>query len=139
MNKKHLVIPSIVAATLLSLALSACSSPSPTENAASACTAYEALATAVSAAKISLDSSSTLEEIGESRDAVKDAYAELSGALDTVSADRQAALKSAWTEFDTAVSNIDENLTVPEAARELRDDVLKIEAAQRALEEDLSC
>ncbi len=133
------LIASVTLCGVLAISLAACSTPTPQDNSAAACDAYDAFVQSVSDAKDSLSTSSTIGEITEARDEVKSSYADLDKALTAVSEDRRATLEDAWASFDDAVAGIDKDLTVPEAASTLTDDLAKIEAAQTALNEDLVC
>ena len=80
-----------------------------------------------------------MNDIQAARDKVKTSYTELQKSLDKVSGDRKDAFDAAWKDFDKAVSDVDKNLTVPQAKEALADDVAKIEAAQTDLNKDLTC
>lgn len=138
MAHKFSFTTSFLACGALALSLAACSSTAQ-ENETSACDAYTALVGSVDDARASLSTSSSVGDITDARDEIKTSYENLQTALDKVGKDRSDALASAWGEFDKAVDGIDSDLTVPEAAASLQEEVAGIEAAQQKLDEVLSC
>lgn len=132
------LITSLTLTVALGASTAACSS-SPVENVAEACDSYEALVGAVAEVKTAIGSGSTIGEIREARDEVKTAYADLEGSLEDVSGDRLESFEEAWKDLDHAVSELDENLTVPQARDALSEDFEDLETAHAALSEDLSC
>lgn len=138
MNRNREFFASVALCGGLALSLTACGDSSE-ENTSTACAAYDAFVLSVSDARESLNPSSTIGEITAARDRVKDAYADLDDALTNVSEDRENALEDAWSSFDDAAGDIDEEMTVPEAAGTLSDDVSRIETAHSALGEELVC
>ncbi|MGW5072184.1 hypothetical protein [Rhodococcus sp. NPDC004095] len=129
-------------AMALTLTFAGCSSDddaTPAENTAAACDAYTAFVGSVAEAQTELNSSPTIGEIAETRGAVGNAYAELTSAVDAVGEDRLDALTDAWENYDAAVSGLDPNLTVPQAARQLSGDIDAIIAAQQNLGASLGC
>lgn len=138
MSRTRNIITSIALCAALGTTLAGCTS-SPEDNSAAACEAYDAFTSSVAEARSSLTTSSSVGEIADARDSVKDAYAKLDDALGDVSADRKAALEDAWSAYNDAVSDVDPSLTVPEAAESLSDEVGAIESAQASLSEDLTC
>lgn len=138
MTRYKTLIASVLVGGALAASLTACSS-APEENSAAACDAYGAFVDAVTEAKGSLTTSSTIGEITDARDSVKSAYANLDTAMADVAQDRQDALEEAWTAFDKAVTNVDQDLTVQEAADSLADDLAGVETAQSSLNDSLVC
>ncbi|MGL3805670.1 hypothetical protein ACSYDW_06185 [Paeniglutamicibacter sp. R2-26] len=138
MRKSTKLFTSMAVIAALGLPLSACSS-SPQENASAACDSYAALVGAVAEVKTTLSSGSSIGEIQAARDKVKAAYTDLEKSLDKVGADRKEAVDAAVKDFDKAVSDVDKNLTVPQAKEALSDDIAKVEAAQADLKKDLAC
>lgn len=138
MRKTTKLMASLALAAALGTSLAACSS-SPEENTASACDSYAAFVGAVAEVKTSLSSSSTVGEIKAARDKVTTAYTELNTALDKVGSDRADTLAAAWKDLDSAISGMDEGLTVPEAKEALQGDLGKVESAQTGLDADLKC
>ena len=134
----HRTIAASAAILALGLVVTGCTA-TPEENADAACDAYAELVGAVTEAQTALDESSTLEEIREARESVADAYDELEASLDDVDRDRIDALATAWESFDRAVDDLDDGLTVPEAAEELSDEVAAVRSAQEDLGTDLTC
>ncbi|NHB84401.1 hypothetical protein G7085_06735 [Tessaracoccus sp. HDW20] len=90
-------------------------------------------------AKVSLSSSSSIADITAARDEVKASYDELTTAIDKIEADRKDDLAAARTQLQDAIKDIDTDLTVPEAAATLTDELAEVEAAQEALEAALTC
>ncbi|WP_066295497.1 hypothetical protein [Arthrobacter luteolus] len=111
----------------------------PAENTQSACDAYTEFSDTVADARVSIDSSSTIEEIQSERDTIQNAYQDLGPALESVAEDRRTAVEDAWNNFDEAVTNIDESMTVPQAAASLSDEIEQIHAARDGLESELAC
>ncbi|QBJ96431.1 hypothetical protein ERC79_11025 [Rhodococcus sp. ABRD24] len=141
MSRTKLLATTFVAGALM-LSVVGCSSDdenSAVDNAAATCDAYAAFVGAVAEAQTSLDASSTLEEIGATRAEVAGAHDALATSATAVSQDRFDALSAAWAEYDQAVTNLDPNLTVPEAAQQLRGNVASIVSAQNALGSSLGC
>lgn len=130
---------SLLACGALALTLAACSSPTPEENESAACDAYTAFVTTVDDARASLSASSTIEEINVARDDVRGSYENLQEALVEVNKDRDSALESAWADFDKAVTNIDPNMTIPDAVASLQEEVAGIETAKQGLDKSLAC
>lgn len=122
----------------LGVSLGACSS-TPEENESAACDSYAAFAGTVAEVRTSLNSDSSIAEIKDGSDKVKDAYADLKESIGTVSADRQEALDEAWTSLDTAISDLDADLSVPEAKNAIESDLETVEMAQAEVKSDLSC
>ena len=121
------------------LTAAACGSTTPEENTASACAAYSEFTGAVSQARESLDSSSTMEEIRAERDNMAAKFKDLDAALENVSADRRTALDEAWKTFDENVTNLDESMTVPEAVDSLTGELDRVRDARADLQADLGC
>ncbi|MFC9515561.1 hypothetical protein ACFTSD_07535 [Nocardiaceae bacterium NPDC056970] len=141
MSRIKLLATTFVAGALM-LTAAGCSSDddnSSADNVAAACDSYAAFVGAVSGAQTSLDASSTLGEISDTRDEVAGAHDDLVASVTTVSQDRLDALSAAWTEYDQAVTDLDPNLTVPAAAQQLRGNVAAIVVAQNALGSSLGC
>ncbi|MBD7995458.1 hypothetical protein H9639_09135 [Arthrobacter sp. Sa2CUA1] len=137
-RSSRFALTAVFAAAALSAA--ACSgNDTPAENTQSACDAYAEFSGTVSDARTSIDSSSTIEEIQAERDSIRNAYQDLGPALESVAEDRRTALDDAWKNFDDAVANIDESMTVPQAAASLSDDIDQIRSARDGLESDLGC
>ncbi|WP_440312890.1 hypothetical protein [Leucobacter chromiireducens] len=118
--------------------LTGCSAD-PVANEASACTAFDAFSETIADAKGSLSADSTIGEITDARDQVQESAKQLAESLDTVAADRVAAVQDAVDEFTAAVENVDPELTIPEAVRSLQPQWGELEATQAQLDEALSC
>lgn len=129
---------SLTLTALVGVSLAACSS-TPQENTSAACDSYAAFVGSVTEVKTSLDSASTVGDIQAARDKVASSYADLQKSLDKVAEDRKDALDTAWNDLNKAVSNVSSSMTVPEAKASVSDDVAKVEAAQKAVGEDLKC
>lgn len=138
MRKTTKLFTSLAMTIALGASLAACSA-SPEENSKAACDSYAAFVGAVAEVKTSLTSGSTVGDIQSARDKVSTAYTELQKSLDKVSSDRKDELDAAWKELDKAVSDVDKNLTIPQAAESLSAPVAKVEAAQTDLNKDLTC
>lgn len=138
MSRTRSIITSIALCAALGTTLAGCTSTAE-DNTAAACDAYDSFVASVAEARSSLTTASTVGEIADARDSVKDAYAKLDDALGSVSADRKAALEDAWSAYNDAVSDVDPSLTVPEAAKTLTEEVGAIETAQADLSTDLTC
>lgn len=138
MHKPVRLIFSLGVSAALALSLSACSSD-PEENETKACDAYAAYVGAVTEARVSLSSSSSVGEIREARDNVADKYEDLQSALDDVEQDRINALETSWNSYTDAVDDVDSDLTVPQAADELAPAVDQLEQAQADLGASLDC
>lgn len=138
MRKTTKLFTSLAMTIALGASLAACSA-SPEENSKAACDSYAAFVGAVAEVKTSLTSGSTVGDIQSARDKVSTAYTELQKSLDKVSGDRKNELDAAWKDLDKAVSDVDKNLTIPQAAESLSAPVAKVEAAQSDLNKDLTC
>ncbi|NKR41600.1 hypothetical protein [Prescottella equi] len=141
MSRITLLATTFVAGALL-LSAAGCSSDddhSAADNVAAACDSYAAWVGAVAEAQTSLDASSSLGEISDTRDEVSGAHDDLVASVTTVGQDRLDALSAAWVEYDQAVTNLDPNLTVPAAAQQLRGNIASIVEAQNALGSSLGC
>lgn len=138
MRKTTKLFTSLAMTLALGASLAACSA-SPEENSKAACDSYAAFVGAVAEVKTSLTSGSTVGDIQSARDKVTTAYTDLQKSLDKVSSDRKGELESAWKDLDKAVSDVDKNLTVPQAKDTLTAPVQKVEEAQTALNKDLTC
>ncbi|MFF5792479.1 hypothetical protein ACFY5D_10545 [Paeniglutamicibacter sp. NPDC012692] len=137
MRKTTKLFTSLAMTLALGASLAACSSPE--ENSSAACDSYAKLVGSVAEVKTSLTSASSVNDIQAAHEKVKTSYADLQKSLDKVSGDRKEAFDAAWKDFDKAVSDVDKNLTVPQAKEALADDVAKIQAAQTELNKDLTC
>ena len=141
MSRTKLLATTFVAGALM-LSVAACSSDddhSATDNAAAACDSYAAFVGTVAEAQTSLNASSSIGEISETRADVAGAHDDLVAATKTVGKDRLYALSAAWAEYDEAVANLDPSLTVPAAAQQLRGNLESIVLAQNALGSSLGC
>ncbi|CAM3247856.1 hypothetical protein NODU109028_06565 [Nocardioides dubius] len=131
---------SIAAFATIGLTLTGCSDDDEkaADNEAKACVAIADFQDAVS--EISgLTAASTLEEIREVREGVREAYEDLAEKMDDVAGDREAALKSSYDSFNDAVDDLPDDATLPEAIASLQEESAAIDAAQVAVADDLSC
>lgn len=140
MSRKTLVATLFVAGSVAMFG-TACGNddPSPEENAAAACDSYAEFVGAVAEARTSLSESSSIGEIRDARDNVSTAYDNLVVSAEQVNEDRLAALEESWNSYDEGVENLDPNLTVPEAAQQLRGNIESVVSAQNELGASLGC
>ncbi|MGL3805739.1 hypothetical protein ACSYDW_06530 [Paeniglutamicibacter sp. R2-26] len=138
MRKTAKLFTSLTLTAVLGASLAACSS-TPEENTAAACDSYAAFVGAVAEVKTSLTSAPTVGEIKEARDKVASSYADLQKSLEKVEADRKDALDAAWKNLDKAVSDVDSDMTVPQAKDSVSDDIAGVETAQKGISEALKC
>lgn len=122
----------------LALSATACS-PSPAENEAGACTAYNDFVAAVAGVQATVDGSSSVGEIREAREKVATTYKELEGNLDKVSADRKQALADSWEQLNKKIEDLDKDLSVPEAKAAISDELAALKSAQTSANTDLKC
>ncbi|GAA1495134.1 hypothetical protein [Paeniglutamicibacter kerguelensis] len=138
MRKSTKLFTSLAMTVALGASLAACSS-TPEENTAAACDSYAAFVGAVAEVKTSLNSGSNIGAIQAARDKVKAAYSDLEKSLEKVGEDRRDAFETAWDDLDKAVSDVDPDMTVPEAKASLSDNIAQVETAQKNLNDELGC
>ncbi|WP_461640754.1 hypothetical protein [Leucobacter sp. BZR 635] len=138
MRTHHSLIASLLVAGAAALSLTGCSSD-PAANEVAACDAYAGFAESVAAAKTTLANEPTVGEITEARDSVQGAYQQLGKSLESVAADRAKALEDAVASFNSAVEQIDTDMTVPEAVKSLAGEFQALEQADFGVDEALSC
>ena len=138
MRTHHSLIIPLLALGAASLSLTACTAD-PAANEAAACEAFSGFADSLAAAKQTLSSEPTVGEIADARDAVQRSYQDLESSLESVAADRTAALDDAVASFTSAVEAIDTDMTVPEAVQSISGEFQDLERAGTQVDEALSC
>lgn len=124
---------------LILLTTAACSSETPEENSAQACTAAEQLGTALDNFDTTLTPDATVDEVAAARDEVRQAWEDLDDATADVAEDRVDALDSAWDNLEQGVEDVQGDETVSAAADSLKADATQVQDAREALVDDLGC
>lgn len=139
MAKRSLKALSAAAIVGLSFGLVACSSDSPAENTAAACTAYDGFAAAFASAQETINGSATVGEIKAARDTLADSYKTLSEALGAVAEDRAEEVNAAWDNLDGAINDIKDDQTVADATAGLTEEFAAIQKSQDDAYAALGC
>lgn len=130
----------LAAFATLGLTLTACSDDDEkaADNEDKACVAIGDFQTAVAEVG-TLTAASTVEEIREVREGVREAYEDLVDRIDDVAGDREAQLKTAYDAFNDAVDDLPDGATGPEALASLQEEAAAIQTAQGSVSDALSC
>lgn len=126
----------------LGFGLTACtSSPVDAEESAStaACESLQELSTNVQTLQDALGSEMNVGELRDLRETVKDSYESVTAALSDVEAARMKQLTDAWKELDTAIGDLDENASLPDAAASLTEETRLVAESARHLNSELTC
>lgn len=119
--------------------VSACSTNSPEENQAAACSAYESFVGALNGAQEAMNSSTTVGEVRAARDTLASSYNSLADAMGNVAEDRQGEVDEAWKKFDSAVSDLSEDQAASDAVQSLSDEFASVANAQESALASLKC
>ncbi|ANC31002.1 hypothetical protein [Isoptericola dokdonensis] len=131
---------SFAVAVLAAGALTACSSDTPEENSADACSSWTAYTAAVDDLVAVLSSETpTVGEVQDARDAVGDAYSDLEDAAEDVAADRTSELEDAWDGLESALGDVPDDDTLSEARASLQEEATGVRTAADGLNAELGC
>jgi len=128
-----------VALAVASLALNACSPPSPQENVSQACAAAESLAASVEQFRSTLSADATIEQVRSARDDVVASYDALVAEAQDVAQDRKDELETNVEEFQSAVDDVPDDTKLPDAVESLRNESADVGTALDGLEAELQC
>ena len=124
---------------LILLGTAACSSETPEENTAQACSAAEELSTALDNFDTTLTPDATVAEVQSARDEVRQAWQAFDSAASDVAQDRGQALDDAWESFNGAVDDVEGGESVSDAVDSLKDDAAAVKAARDSISDELGC
>lgn len=130
----------LVPLCLALVGLSACGDDSDgTDAAGRACEQMELLAVEVDDLRTTIQGEPTIGELRQARDELREAQAEVDEAFEDVGEQRADAFAAAWEELDGAVSDLDDDATVPDALASVEEEVRAVVAARDDLVSAVEC
>lgn len=126
-------------ASMVLLALSGCSNPSPQENTTQACAAADTFAASLDDFRATLTPDASTEQLRSARDKVEDSYGTLMEEADDVAEDRREELDTTVRDFRAAVDEVPNDTKVPDAIDSLRGEANDVGTALAGLKDNLQC